>query len=45
MTFVGVAAGDLDVPDVGQEIDGALREFVSALRTGRVRRGRCTRTS
>ena len=34
-TLVGVAADDLDVPDVGLEIDGALREFVSALRTGR----------
>ena len=34
-TLVGVAAEDLDVPDVGLEIDGALREFVSALQTGR----------
>lgn len=34
-TLVGVAAEDLDVPDVGLKIDGALREFVSALRTGR----------
>jgi len=34
-TLVGVAAEDLDVPDVGREIDGALREFVSALRSGR----------
>ena len=34
-TVVGVTADDLDVPDVGQEIDGALREFASALHTGR----------
>jgi predicted dehydrogenase len=38
-TLVGVTADDLDVRDVGLEIDGALREFVSALRTGRTPSG------
>jgi predicted dehydrogenase len=38
-TLVGVGGDDLDVPDVGLEIDGALREFGSALRTGRTPSG------
>jgi predicted dehydrogenase len=38
-TLVGVAADHLEVPDVGLEIDGALREFGSALRTGRTPSG------
>ncbi len=38
-TLVGVSAGDLDVPDVGLEFDGALREFAAALRTGRTPSG------
>jgi len=33
--LVGLTADNLDVPDVGLEIDGALREFASALHTGR----------
>jgi predicted dehydrogenase len=38
-TLVGVGGDDLDVPEVGLEIDGALLEFASALRTGRLPSG------
>jgi predicted dehydrogenase len=38
-TLVGVTADHLDVPDVGLEIDGSLREFAAALRTGRTPSG------
>ena len=38
-TLVGVTAGGLDVPDVGLEFDGALREFAAALQTGRTPSG------
>jgi predicted dehydrogenase len=38
-TLVGVTADHLDVPDVGLEIEGSLREFAAALRTGRTPSG------